>query len=69
MTKGRWKYQKARAHHHVLMGNEVLDVNNESDARAIALVPDLVKLVKFVNKNDLLQSYNLAAKLKRRLER
>lgn len=46
MTKGPWKYQKAAGHHHVLMGEESLDVNTESDARAIALVPSMVEFLK-----------------------
>lgn len=69
MTKGQWKYQKARGHHHVLMGEESLDVNLESDARAIALVPKLVQLVKFVNNNNLLDAYDLARKLAKKLEK
>lgn len=50
MTKGSWKYQKAEKHHHVLMGNEVLDVNKESDARLIAKLPAIIKLIKKLHK-------------------
>lgn len=46
LTKGPWKYQKAKGHHHVLMGDESLDVNNKADARAIALVPEMIELLK-----------------------
>jgi hypothetical protein len=67
MTKGPWKYQKAQGHHHVLMGEESLDVNSESDARIIALVPKFVKLVKFVDRNDLLEAYDLARQLTNKL--
>lgn len=46
MTRGPWKYQKAEGHYHVLIGDEVLDVQNESDARLIALVPDMIAALK-----------------------
>ena len=46
MTRGPWKYQKSFNHHHVLMGEEVLDVNSEDDAKAIAEVPRMIKLLK-----------------------
>lgn len=68
MTKGPWKYQKAKGHHHVLMGEESLDVNFEADARAIALVPQFVKLVNYVDENRLLEAYQLASKLRRKLK-
>lgn len=48
MTKGPWKYQKAKGHHHVIMGEETLDVNKEADARVIASVPAMVKFIKRV---------------------
>lgn len=45
MTKGVWKYKKAQGHHHVLFPTgEVLDVQNESDARLIALIPEMIDL-------------------------
>jgi hypothetical protein len=69
MTKGPWKYQKAEGHHHVLMGEESLDVNLESDARAIALVPQFVELVKLVDDSNLLDAYDLALKLRKKLEK
>jgi len=43
LTKAPWKYQKAEGHHHVLLGDEVLDVNNAKDAKLIALVPDMIE--------------------------
>lgn len=46
MTKGPWKYQKAAGHHHVLIGDEVLDVNGKSDAILISLVPELLTIAK-----------------------
>lgn len=49
MTKGPWKYQKAEGHHHVLMGEESLDINKESDARAIALVPEMIEFLKEIS--------------------
>ena len=52
MTKGPWKYKKAHQHHHVLMGEEQLDVNNEHDARLIAQVPNMVKLLRKLAKTD-----------------
>lgn len=49
MTKGPWKYEKAEGHHHVLMGEEALDVNSELDARAIAALPEAVELLKVLS--------------------
>lgn len=46
MTQVKWKYQKAAGHHHVLIGKETLDVQNESDARLIALVPEMIEVIK-----------------------
>jgi hypothetical protein len=70
MTKGPWRYEKSNSHHHVLMGEESLDVNSESDARAIALVPEFIKLVKYVNNlSSLNKAYNLAIKLRKKLDR
>lgn len=67
MTKGPWKYQKSHAHHHVLLGQEVLDVQNESDAKAIAQVPSMIDLVWAVEENDLAAAYELAHKIIGRL--
>lgn len=57
MTKGPWKYKKAHGHHHVLFPDgEVLDVQNESDARLIALVPEMIEdllwIYEYVYSND-----------------
>ena len=52
MTRGPWKYQKSFNHHHVLMGKEVLDVNSEEDARAIAEVPRMIKLLNKIKRNS-----------------
>jgi hypothetical protein len=67
MTKGPWKYQKAEGHHHVEVGIEVLDINHESDARLIALVPEMVEVIKRLNKTLYLIKYvdKLAEKIKR----
>lgn len=51
MTRGPWKYKKAQGHHHVLFPNgEVLDVQNEFDARLISLVPEMVELILLFEK-------------------
>lgn len=50
MTRGPWRYEKAYGHHHVLIGKECLDVQFESDARAIAAVPAMVRLMKRLSK-------------------
>jgi hypothetical protein len=52
MTRGPWKYQKSHAHHHVLMGDEVLDVNSELDARAIALLPEMVAIIRELSESQ-----------------
>ena len=51
MTRGPWRYQKSRGHHHVLFPNgEVLDVQNEADARAIAKLPKTLEELKYAKR-------------------
>lgn len=64
MTKGPWKYKKAQGHHHVLFPNgEVLDVQNESDARLIALVPEIIHFLRYLEEVEYISCPYLAKKL------
>jgi len=50
MNRKPWKYQKAQGHHHVLIGDEVLDVDTEANARLIAKVPEMWNLILKLSK-------------------
>lgn len=69
MTRGPWKYQKSKGHHHVLIGDEVLDVDLEENARAIALVPDMVKFIRHFNRMELKKAFATSAKLLKKLRK
>lgn len=56
MTRGKWRYEKSHRHHHVCIGEESYDINNESDARVMAAAKDLYKALKKLVNSSVVQN-------------